>query len=379
MKKFFVLLLSISLIAGCSGGISFDTPLYVAPNLWNQFGASPQRVPVNIGFVNPPLQLLWHNSVNASGGAASPIVSENIVFVPTVTGSIYLFDKSNGKDIGYISVKGSIIGTPAAKDTLLIIATSAPATTLTAVNLNNAKVQWTKEVGAIESSVLIEGNLIYVSTLNAQMYCIGLKDSTTHWKTTFPKPVHSSPTFDGSRIIVGCDNGIIYSVNKSDGKQVWKLATSEAIMAVPIVKNNTLYIGSLDKNFFAINSKTGSLIWKATLDAPIYAAATTDGENIFIGTTGGKLYCLEAKTGKEKWIFQAKSVINSAPVCTETGVIFCSLDKFIRYIDKRTGKELWSFETEGKITASPVLVNDVLIVMSESGDVYAFGSRSEIK
>ncbi len=39
------------------------------------------------------------------------------------------------------------------------------------------------------------------------------------------------------------------------------------------------------------------------------------------------------------------------------------------------GKEVWNYEIGDAITASPAIANGVIVIGSEDGNVYAFGSR----
>ena len=375
MYRYRIWIIFLVTCAGCSGGITFDTPISLSPANWTQYGGSRQHLPLNASSLKPPFRLRWQQSVGGSFGPASPIAGEQLIFTPSLNGWIYLFDKQLGKEVGHISLRGSIIGTPAAKDTLLFVPLSSSVTSLIAINMKDAKIRWTKDTGPIESAILIDGDFLYSATLSGNIFCTGLEDSATVWTNALPKQIHSSPVSDGERIILGCDDGAVYAFDKAKGEQTWKFKTNEAVMAAPIIHDGIVFVGSLDKTFYALRSQTGEMLWKRFVDAPVYAPATADEHSLYIGTSGGKLLSIDQKSGNVNWSFQNRSVIDTAPVITDHFIICCGLDKMIRVLDRATGAQVWEFETEGKIRTSPIMLNDVFIVLSENGEIYTFESN----
>ena len=67
----------------------------------------------------------------------------------------------------------------------------------------------------------------------------------------------------------------------------------------------------------------------------------------------------------------------ATPIINE-GIVYAGcLDGRVYAIEAKTGKKLWEFDAEDPIVTSPVLMNNLLVVINESGTVYVFDLSAE--
>lgn len=82
------------------------------------------------------------------------------------------------------------------------------------------------------------------------------------WKFKTEDKIISSPVAVGGVVYVGSLDKNLYAINTNDGKEKWRFATGGAIYSSPTVYSNMVYFGSLDGNLYALNIADGSVAWK---------------------------------------------------------------------------------------------------------------------
>lgn len=368
-----ILLLS-CLAAGCGAGIALERPVSFGGNSLGQLNGNGARNALLRGAPRPPYELAWQEAVNSGLGPAGVLCAGNLICISGLNGWIYFLDAETGAEAGHIGLRGSIYGAPAGTDSLLIVPHSTFPATLTCIDLRARKVRWTKAVGQIESSLLLEGNDIFATTLDGGLWRISPGDSATRWSASLPKAIYSSPASDGERVFTGCDDGSIYAFRADSGREAWKQPTGAAVMASPVVSGGSVYVGSTNGKFLALDTRDGSIRWSIDLGSPVYATAAVRDGALFVGTTGRTLFALDALSGAIRWRAATGSVIRAPAVVTEDYVFAVSLDKTIRCLDRRSGREIWSQLLESSPAAAPVITDTRIIVATESGDIFAFKS-----
>lgn len=378
MRYTVTVLLPLLLVFGaCSGSISFDAPLYFAPQWGSQFGGSPNRVQMRESSLRAPLKLNWKYSLSTGVSAPAIIASENHLFIPTVTGTVYILQKSTGSECGEINLKGYITGTPAAKESLLYVPLESTTIAVAAINLNDATIRWAKDVEPSGSPILVDEDRVVLTTGAGGVFCYPLEDTTTLWSARLPKFPLTAATAAQGNIVVGCPDGCVYAFNRLNGERQWKYQTSGAILAAPISVDSLLFVASQDRCIYALNASSGSLLWKRELDAPLYASPMAQDKELFVGSSGGRVFALDMESGNTLWTFDAESAIGVQPAVSESLVFICSLNKKLYALDRQQGTLVWSYETDDQLRTAPLLSGNNLYVVTQNGDVYSFSSEEE--
>jgi eukaryotic-like serine/threonine-protein kinase len=372
---------AILLLAGCSTGISLKRNLVDRPNDWTMYGGEPSRVNQSRSVVSPPLKTVWEYDA-ASGIAGTPLVEDSVVIVGTLKGELHVIRLSDGEGYGFASLESAVVGTPVAKGNYVYVTSAQGKETLTCLFLQNGKREWGSPLGPIETSPLMIGEFLYVTTLDGTLIAVKKEDGKELWKFETNakdrrKPIRSSPASDGEVIVFGSDDGAIYAVERLSGRLRWKYQTGASVFASPILQDGACIIGSLDSVLYAIDARTGTLRWKHNTSSRIYAVASASKNLVFIGGTDGELEALSLDSGREIWKFDTKSVVGCAPLIAGDILYFGSFDRVLYALRCETGEKIWETELEGRIRVSPVIWGNMLLVACEDRTI--IGMRTDVK
>lgn len=150
-----------------------------------------------------------------------PVISDQLVFVPTGAGSLFGFDTSSGAKIVKVSIRGSIVSIAARK------------------------------------------NAVFIATSAGRLYCYNHGDDTMLWEYQ----VHDAPVCDmsisGNSAYLFGRGGRIYRIN-ADGNLVW-----DRDLGIPIVKRPSedaasFYVPASD-SLFVVDKITGDVTWSLVL------------------------------------------------------------------------------------------------------------------
>ncbi|HLF19852.1 MAG TPA: PQQ-binding-like beta-propeller repeat protein [Bacteroidota bacterium] len=350
-------------------GLKINRSLKATPEDWVTLGGAPTRVNQSSSTLRPPFSEAWeYNTV--AGMTATPLVRDSVIVLGTLNGEVQVVNFRNGKRLGYVSLDAPIAGTPVWDGSNVIVPLSGPNASLISMSLRSPDRLWALTLGPIESSPLLQGDYVYVTTLEGNAYCLKKNDGSEVWKfkTTagdIRKPIRSSPASDGETIFFGCDDAAIYAVNQKEGTLKWRFQTKGSVFATPVVLAKQIVVGSLDGHVYCLDSRNGNLMWRFDTRSRIYGAASTDGYRVFVGAADGVFYALEAETGTPAWSVITKSVINAAALVVGGIVYVGSLDRTLYAYDAGTGKDVWQFSAPGRIRVSPVSWGNTLLLVSE--------------
>ncbi len=244
---------------------------------------------------------------------------------------------------------GSIFGAPAINDTHVFLSsahTDEETGRLIALRRerdSNSQLhqdEWEKTIeGALVSGPVIDGNRLLVGSEDGRLYCFDAATGDRLW--TFQtqgllmnlgkeRRIWSTPAVAGGVAYFGAMDGHLYAVSIESGEEVWRFKTPGAIVTNPLVIGNSVLFGSFDRNLYALNSADGSILWTYTSQSWWWAGPVSDGETVFVADMGGNVLALP--------------------------------------LDRRDGDPpLWTHEIEYIVNSTPALVDDKLIVASQSG------------
>jgi outer membrane protein assembly factor BamB len=370
------LLISTILLAatGCSG-LRIERTFKPEPSDWTLYGGAPSRSNVVSMALRPPLEEAWEYNALA-GITASPLVRDSVVIISTLNGEVQAIHPANGKRLGYVVLDAPIAGTPVLDNNVLIVPLAGAKETLVAFSLRNSDRLWSINLGPIESSPLLYGDLLYTTTIEGMVYCLRKNDGTEIWKFATGteerrKPIRSSPATDGTTIFFGGDDGTIYALESRAGTLRWKFNARASVFASPIVAGGAVLVGTLGGVFYSLDAADGTVRWLFDAGSPIYGAAAANEQTVFVGSADGNCYALDLQTGRILWRFSTRSVVNSAPLIAQDVLYWGSMDRTLYALDVRSGKTLWKYDALGRIKVPPVIWGNLLLVTSEDKFVVA--------
>jgi len=187
----------------------------------------------------------------------------------------------------------------------------------------------------------------------------------------------ASPLVVDNTVYAPNNDGNLYAVNLTSGELLWslKIGSGGHLWSAPITDGKTLFLSSLDHNVYAIDIATHTIAWAADLKGSVSGspALSADGKTLYVGSFNSKAFALNTATGKIIWQADTKNWVWGTPAVQGSTVYFADLDGQIYAFDAQTGKQVWDVQPDGPITANPLLMEDRIVVVSESGSVSALG------
>ena len=182
--------------------------------------------------------------------------------------------------------------------------------------------------GRVSSSPAVENGLVYVGSMDQNLYAVDQQTGALTWKFATEDPVVSSPALAGGIVYFASYDGKFYALDAATGQLKWKFETAgerrdagrhlhgllraaetmpdpwDYFLSSPAVWNGAVYCGSGDGNVYALDAVSGSLKWKLKTgdDAEIHnhvgiqsSPAVTDG-TVYFGCRGSNVYAVDAKS-----------------------------------------------------------------------------------
>ena len=235
---------------------------------------------------------------------------------------------------------------------------------------------------------IVDGDLVYVGTYSGQVYALTIARGTERW--VYPRAgsmgaIVGMPVVANETIYISSSDGRVYALDTTYGDLKWKSEPlADKLWTSPKVMGDTLYVSTLDGHIYALSVETGQLLdWSFESDAGFASSPVIYEDTIFLGSFDRHLYAVRIGSDVPMWKFpQEKPAGNwfwASPIVNE-GVVYAGcLDGKLYAIEAETGEKLWEFDTESPIVSSPVLMDNLLIVIDESGVVYVFDLDAEIR
>ena len=188
------------------------------------------------------------------------------------------------------------------------------------------------------------------------------------WKFKTKGQIKSSPVIDDNIVFIGSSDANIYAIDLKDGNQVWSYQTDDAVEATPCVIEGSVFVGSSDGFLYALDAKKGSLKWKYETDGQILGAAnwvrTPEQPRIWIlvGSYDNKLHCVDSVTGKVVWTYETDNYINGSPAVSDGKAVFGGCDAMIHVVSLSDGSKIQQIDGESYIAASAAFLEGQVYV-----------------
>ncbi|MFC2056059.1 PQQ-binding-like beta-propeller repeat protein [Chloroflexota bacterium] len=244
--------------------------------------------------------------------------------------------------------------------------------------------------------------LVYVGGYNGKIYAFNTNTGALRWvypRQDYLKPIVGGPVVALGNVYFASADGKIYALDAETGDDViWEepFETNDKIWSTPAIGGDTLYIGSFDKKLYALNATDGSKKWEFETEGTIVSTPLIYENTVYIGSFDRYLYAIDASTGKQIWKFPANEEDEhkpgnwfwAKPVVYNDTIYAACLDGKVYVLKANNGEKLDEFELGGPkivlgdikkhvpVSSSPVLVDNLIIVATEDGMIYALDTDS---
>jgi outer membrane protein assembly factor BamB len=266
-------------------------------------------------------------------------------------------------------------------------------------------VKWSfKTEGPILGSPAIANGVVFVGSLDNNLYAVDQLTGTQKWKFKTDGPISSSPAVADGLVYFSSHDGVLYAVAAESGVLKWVFASEggerrfeakglhgaspasqtipdpyDLFTSSPAVFSGRVYFGSGDGNVYCLDALTGVMQWKFATRDVVRASPAIANNTVYIGSLDSNLYALDAETGSEKWRFKAgddpvdhnQVGFQSSPAVVDGTVYVGCRDAHVYAIDATTGRKKWDYYTRKSwVTSSPAVRDGV--VYSVTADTHLF-------
>ena len=247
---------------------------------------------------------------------------------------------------------------------------------LVCVDVRTGGIRWTKDVDGpllYGASPVARGGRVYFATQNGTVYAFD-SEGKEIWNTTLDGGVFSSVVLEGDTLYVGTDRQKVYAIDAKDGDVRWIFHTDSRIFtSSPKMHAGMVYIGCYSGTLFAVRADNGRLRWKFSGAGAILCAPVFHEHDVIFGTETGMVYALDVRDGTKKWEFNSGAKIVNDPAVAGKTVLVPSGATVVS-LDADTG-ELYFRERFASNVITPITVSGANAYLGlENGEVVSIRS-----
>lgn len=246
--------------------------------------------------------------------------------------------------------------------------------------------------------VSADGRVFFGSSSDDKLYCLDLRSGETLWEFYTEGPVRLAPTVAGDRVLFGSDDGCVYCVAAATGELIWKhravaedrrIPGNERMISVWPVRTGVLvedgtafFCAGLfpEQGVFQIgvDVETGERLGEAKLGISAQGYLARRSGQLYVATgrdPAGAFVSKLKRTGKG--VGQELAAIPEKFRDVFIGTRNLRLgggDGEVAAFNVRDGRMVWQAPVKGKAWSMAV-VGDRLLVSTDAGHIYCFGSR----
>jgi outer membrane protein assembly factor BamB len=332
---------------------------------------------------------------------SSPAVSDGIVFVGSLDGSVYAVNAADGSERWHFATGFPVVSSPAVVDGMVYIGNAAGF--MYALAADNGSLIWEVSLvspssfaplvtlGIVSSPVVVNGT-VYVGANIGSMYegnegslfALDAGTGAERWRMTPGDDILSSPAVVDDVVYVGSASGILYTLDAELGTIRWsKFIAGGELISAPAIAGTKIYIGTP----FELTSHdlaTGQQYWRFSTSFGFLASPAVVDDVVYAGSLNGRLYAITTWDGTERWNFVTGDVdtmndyarFRSSPTVVD-GVVYVGSGSGSLYaVNADDGAGLWEFAIGAPISSSPSVVDGVVYIGSHDGNLYAIGNAA---
>lgn len=376
-----------------SGPLEHDVVLSVLPGGsqrgWPELSANPASTGLAAsGLDGPSLSELWTAKV-PSVTFASPVVSEDSVYIASVAGTLTALDRADGS-VRWTAATGSgQRGTPVVHGDQVLVTTGNSATLLS-LGAADGSVGWSYSLGSdlptYGAPTVVDG-VVLLAVGNADtggVHAVDLESGSQLWRTDVGAGVFFGPSVaDGVVVAASTGSRQVVAMDLATGEVLWTHTDTEASLSLPAIADGTVYIGTSTPDYtggslLALDLTTGAEVWRAGGHGDTQGSSpVVYGDLVVLGShSHGSVAAYDRGSGERVWHHYVGTAVTSSTAATSSGLILGGAqDRSIWALDATSGERLWTGQMPAAILSSTAVADGMAVFVSSDGTVAAYTSR----
>jgi outer membrane protein assembly factor BamB len=256
---------------------------------------------------------------------------------------------------------------------------------------------WVQKLSApVTAAPMVYKDLVYVVSRDNKAWAISTKNGRIDWSQQSTEADAgliggASPAIGGGMVYLPFSSGEVVAAMTRNGLRVWSVAVSGSrrgqarsnigdITGDPVVTGARVYASNQSGRTVAISRRDGERLWTATEGA--YNPVWPVDNSVFLVSDASQLVRLDARTGEVIWAVDLPlyrkekthrdSFAHFGPVLAGGRLIVASSDGEMRSYDPVNGDLLGSVSIPSGAASQPAIVDGVLYVLSQNGQLHAY-------
>lgn len=292
---------------------------------------------------------------------ASPIISENLVYIGSLDSILYAVDIKTGVEKWRFRTKGEIRSNVCIEKNDLYL--NGGDGNLYALQKSTGKLRWTFHTKGekkydfadyFHSTPVLKNSILYFGSGDGNLYAVQADSGKMLWSFNAGNIIHTTPAIDNDKIFFGAFDGKVYALQLSNGALIWTFKTVGhryfpigEVQGSPAVFNNLVFIGARDYNVYALDQNKGFCHWNKAFTRGWGLSNTIQDSVLYIGSADERtLIAAIPETGQEKWKISMEFLVFGNNAYTKNILYIGTSNGNLHAIQQATGEKLWRFETD---------------------------------
>ncbi len=339
------------------------------------FGEVPGRKFYTPHSFGDSLKLKWESEINGSFSNSSVTCYDSLIFVNDLSGRVFAFYLTNGKEVGELKYKGAVYTSPLIYKHNIIFAVSSKdedQSELIYYDFSNGNVVSDKKIkGRVLTEMLETNDGIIFNTDIGIIFKFGL-DGNKVWEYKDKKYIHSSPAFGKNIAAFGNDDGEIVALSAITGKLIYSKKIGPPFLGGTCISGDAVFIGNDKGDIYSIKLEDGKINWSFSTGSKILMTPAVNDDEVIIGNLNGDLFSLNKENGKLNWKTSTDGVLNATPLLSKNLIFLPDFNEKLHLINIQNGNIEKTFKFEGRVKLTPVYYFNLLFIGYDNGILRAY-------
>ena len=339
---------------------------------WPIYGATAARTQAPAAIrLRPPFRVVWSRGL---GGLIEfpAVVNEGFAYVGNARAAIHAISMRSGKFAWVHRTPGSplMASSPAVLGDQIVYHTMSGRVYV--LDRSNGHLEWSWDAGsAIESSPIVVHGIDYFGDAGGQMYALDLHTHRLRWRRYLGAKITSSAAIAGGRLFIGDYNGRLWALSPANGATRWVGQVNGKIYGTPAVANGRVFVPSVAYSLWAF-STSGRRLWHVGAGSYVYSSPAVADGIVCYGSYDGWFYGVSAGSGRIRWRVATGGPVSGAAVVVDGVAYVGSFSHHIIGVNIHTGRRLVTFP-HGEFV--PVSGNGMRLLFNGFSRIYAVEPR----
>jgi outer membrane protein assembly factor BamB len=165
------------------------------------------------------------------------------------------------------------------------------------------------------------------------------------------------------------------------GAVAWRFETGAAVRSSAALWDGTVYVGSSDHHLYAIDAASGAEVWRFEAEGPVTSSPAVDAERVVFADRGGVVYAVARGDGTPRWRVATGAELDlpwghegwdyftASPTLVDDLVLIGSGDGNLYALEAATGAERWRYTAGARIRTTPA-VSDGTVMFGDSAGIF---------